>query len=479
MNYFPDLVLEELFSFFSFKEKFKLKLVCKKWMILIERQSSSRLAVIDDVYFFRENWSFNGKRIQEKEIIGTNFFIKCLRNNYFGSLKALYFYKVFNECYYIKNKDILVPLIEKLETFSLCDSFSGFHRVFQGSNFKNLRTLCMKDSFTGKMFITAPNLEELTYWNTYDFMKVGLSNPEKIKFLECTKFNKSFQLNKFLNLEHLICQQVDKDFALSNYPKLKKLNLYPSEEELDFANYIIRQKKALGFKNLKISISGFDFDNENFICFKRVSYFAASFITKSFYHLEIKDLELIKNNFSKFNNPFPWDVHITINSSCDYFCFSSMHLFKMNVRIVKIDSNVNPKFLVGFFKVLYSLDHLILSNRFLTEDIIHELASIKFILILEISMDSEPLNLNFLNKFKFLPKLKLVFPNEFSVDYFCDTYKKSKGKNLILYNQTFYSSSFFAAITLKLGFKTRHFRNLKDAFLFLDSYDKDHFFNIH
>lgn len=97
MNAQPDLLFREIFSFFTFKEKIKLKSVCRRWNDFISCQLANqrRLLVYEKrmTGSLKETYGSPHRPVRFEERVERRVFLKFLENGQFKNLKVLYFFK--------------------------------------------------------------------------------------------------------------------------------------------------------------------------------------------------------------------------------------------------------------------------------------------------------------------------------------------------------------------------------------------------
>lgn len=443
----PDLVLYEILSLFNLEEKLKLKSVCRRWLMIIENQPIKSLFLHELEISLKENWDFNNRKIKANELMEFELFLKCLDEKYlnFNNLKDLYIYKL-SLSKMTQPISKLLSLTSQLEKFFItgCSMETTFLNIFQNLEFEKLKVFGIKE-FRKDLKINAPKLERFICWNVekerqMPFLRkhiviISVSNPEKIKFIECESFNDSFQLNEFINLEHLVCQNVNSNFNLKNYSKLNQLELCPNkntdvQNELNIIRNINDQKRYLKRNDLKIFASGFEFNCDcACVCLRKCEHQ----LFANYLFLYFKDIEVLENNFSKFNRTLPWYTEIMErDSNTNLIDLSNYRFFfsKMNIKKIRIKDDKNFKNLIKFINGINGLDDLSI-GMCSNQEFLDELKSIYCIHRLEISNKSINLNFNFLSKIKFLRSFS-VGGCSFPLEPIINEFKKSKIKAIQL-----------------------------------------------
>ena len=265
LDQLPSLALFEILSFLDFKEMIRLKAVCRRLNGLLTgylTETRRRLFVHSEFISLKNKWAR-----PDQEPIYLKLFLRCLTAGYFKNIKCLHllFEKIIGPLpSYLddSNRSDLLKCLAKLEELFITGYGVGrylFHsetispRDFEKNliDLPDLKSLRINHLMADEVKINSQRLETLAVCN-----KIGrttiLSNPEKIRFIECRHFSeKAFQLDRFSGLEVLTCRYITANFDLQKYPKLKQLNIPKADPNT--VNRLLRQKQILGRSNLEIT----------------------------------------------------------------------------------------------------------------------------------------------------------------------------------------------------------------------------------
>lgn len=285
MNEFPELVLAELFSFFSFRERCLLRAVNRHWWYVIEKYPKERLSVchptsqfldvldpqdvllVDRPLQFISIFTANLKRTLCELRLFASPITADLQNELslkpddFGRLKVL---KIDGLLVNVKQFRLALPT---LHTLSLkCFSFG------QGVllDCPNLQRLTIHNSPKQQIVINQPEgikqgiqieghnqTEGHNQQNDYNQRKghnqSEITNQKGIRFLECQYLNESFK--SLHSLEHLIALRIE--FPLVEFRKLKRVELYPAWQDFDQLLLNLANERHLLNPEVHILINGF------------------------------------------------------------------------------------------------------------------------------------------------------------------------------------------------------------------------------
>ena len=279
----PDLVLSRIFSHLNLDitDKFRLRLVCKRWKEFIDLQIGAKrsLCVYDECaywvdelncYPYKDRWPSNGELISHSDVLTQTLFENRL--GHFWGIQRLALHRTRKETF--GDQKVLPKLLELLSSglVELTLFATGLVKEdgpvkLKRLSFPVLKSLSVKDEFTEPLQIVAPELEKLIIEHCAKYETrfernppVVLSNPEKLKHLECPMVDQ-FTPKYLPNLEHLTVRCMEQlPFDISDYHKLKRLDLwisiFHSEPEPMFENFL-QQKRNLRMKELTITHFGF------------------------------------------------------------------------------------------------------------------------------------------------------------------------------------------------------------------------------
>lgn len=420
----PDLVLFELFSLLNCEEKIRLKAVCSRLNHLLTyylTEMQTRLFVYQKVISLKENWGCPNRPTLHGEFIQTSLFLSCLKAGYFKNVKCLYLYDLdvySRDRSFIEsaNRNLLLNFLLKLDEFFIdaslfitglfntdgsMESFNENKTLF--FDLPDLKLLCIK-SYLPRRFnvqINSQRLEKLVLWRSFEKL-ITLSNPERIKSIECSRFTENnFQLDRFPNLEHLSCLDIDDNFDLLKYPKLKKLGICTKKKEFSFSS-LITQKEILGRPNPEITFFGFK--GLPSVAFKNwTEYNELSF--------KLEDVKKLKDNFLNFVNPLPCDTEIHLTPAIEADLKSLTRLIRQfNITSVNLSKSPRPELVIKFLREINGVRKLIVKECSYGSEFYDQLSSVPFIIYLGIrhsnfsTMDS----FDFLRTIRFLRSVSLI-----------------------------------------------------------------------
>lgn len=326
LNELPELVLLNIFSYLSIRQKNRLKLVSKGLKNLVERFPQTKLIIYQSVYPSSE-MTKPGDSIELKKVPKSFYWNPPLSvvdfdlgNKFFSNIKCLYLKDIFME----KEEN-------KRSFFENLNCLSGVLVIKRGGemrlgtimfDFPLLKILRLEFQQFKNIKLNTPSLEELRISEiaTSNEGKVALTHceyPESLRLFRCVEFKSKLE---FPNLETLVCQKLDSDFDLSKFPKLKKLEVYPVVEgklclKSSYYRMLSEKRSLAGNRNLEIRLFGFK----------------EEVFTKSEINLEIKDGfdfyfnfedgygQLLAKNYAQLASRMPYKVSVLFSSITKYF----------------------------------------------------------------------------------------------------------------------------------------------------------------
>ena len=379
----PDLALYGVLSYLNCEEKIRLKAVCKRLNCLLTHhltESTRRLFVYGDFVHPNETWDSRNRPIRREESIQLNLFLECLTEGYFKGLKILFLHSC---AFHYQNTWIyeqvhqtpLLNCLAKLDELFITYHASNFMEaipcplslehpagIFNLPGLKSFSFKTSADLYQENLKIHSQSLERLVVWN--HCFNISLSNPEKVEYIECERFSESFQQHAFPNLIELYCANLPANFDISNYPKLRKLLFCPGEVSLrgdqlngfHIVDSLVRQRKQLERFDLEILVSGFKGLTDRPIAIKRseVSYF----------YLQPEHLERLKENFSNFVGPLPWQIEVVFPASIELARNLSRYLAGFNIFRVELEGELDPDLVIEFLQEISGVYVLTISCEF-------------------------------------------------------------------------------------------------------------------
>lgn len=356
----PSICLNEIFDYLSFKERIKIKSVCRDWRDEIESKDKKKDAIFFHLHFFPINrkWSWptnkNLIRIENSfEIKNIEFLRSSFVKNYFKNLKKI---SICNPFTVYSDQEDVTSIHQYLAHFEQCESLELFGFQLAGKTtikMKQLKILIMKKAHCNHLVLESPNLEFFSCWSRVK--KIDYKNEQNLKYLECYNHCLNFKSNcKFINLESIIFYnqtgQAIRNDLLKYTPKLKKFILFSSFQN-DLSD-LRRQRKIYGFNDLKISCSGF----EDGVIIRQIDREGAFLI-------DAMCLEDVFNNYSKFDSPTNLESGINYDTVSRLFKILPDDFFTKVQMIgsLYIDEIENYNHLFEFLKNCPVLDCLTIS----------------------------------------------------------------------------------------------------------------------
>ena len=330
MSELPDLVLLQVFRLFGITQRFRLRLVCKRWRFLVDQVKQSNLCLYEQDFPRKNELSPNRElEVQPDEMVWINTENKAILilETTFRKLERLFLFR-------IENLDNLIFQIDRLDRLKeLCIDFPGSLLNLK-LELKNLEVLSIRETDVYYLELNTPNLSTLVLWSGFGRRQVNVLFPEKVTFLECDDF--PIDLKQFVNLETLFARKLAVN--LVDHPKLKVLDLRDEEEEL-WKN--LRQQ-ASARKDLTIYSFGF----KNIFCPNLTSepvQMFGNFENFVFEHHELLELPIpfkIDLNYHKFLSAF--------GSKIPKSLFQKL----INIRAIQVESyqSVNHLDLISLLK---------------------------------------------------------------------------------------------------------------------------------
>ena len=354
----PSLVLDEIFSYLTFKEMIKGKLVSRRWMEEIELRERNRKGLVFHVGYFPINRPWvrtqklmkisNSIELKSLTVLSANS-TKCYLKKNLVNLRRVQIvnaYTVFNNLPTNRFRQCLTTFdqIEELELDGL--SFHGDTLI----ELPKLRSFALRKVEGDRLVLNCPLLELLIH--NSQFKKTQNKHPDQLKYLQCFDCNYLSTLNtKLQNLETLNFFDENcnvKADLLSYMPNLKKMVLY-TDNGWNELRKLERQKQLYHLPNLKILICGFEGAPIRF--FMNQATFSLN------HDLHIRDLFM---NYPRLVEPVNFDVCIDYVLLFERFRILPSNFF---IKFPTIDSVVvsevtSHTHLFAFLKHCHRLEHL-------------------------------------------------------------------------------------------------------------------------
>ena len=468
----PDLVLSRIFFHLNLDvtDKFRLRLVSKRWKELIDLQIGIKrsLCVYDESYSdfdelkcypHKDRWPSNGQVIHQSDVLTQTLFEKRL--GHFWSIQRLALHRTRKETF--GGHEVLPKLLDLLSSGLVELSFFATGLIIEDGpvkleriSFSALKTLSVREGFTKPFQIVAPELEKLIleHWSEYEIEfernpPIVLSHPEKLKHLEWEVVDR-FTPKYLPNLEHLTVRCLeDPPFDLSDYRKLRRLDLcithYVWEPVAVFENFL-QQKQNLRMNELTITHYGFK------KCFKIINRKAlwGDYLTTNVLDLDRNIAPLIEN-LPEFIDAYLdqrfvidlYDAHLDRLSCLDTLAGFLCRANFVEMKVEGLPSEQSDQ-LIRFLKGVQGLEILRLKKCKFAKEFYKQLKSVPFIAQLVVEECSEIETCDFIEHINGLVEFRLFFENAWPFDCF-KVFGKSKLKLLCFRNLNF-------AFELKKGY---------------------------
>ena len=254
----PTLVLNEIFSYLSVKERIKCKGVCRAWKLEIELREQQRDTLILHVgpYPWNLRWrQTNNSGLMKFE----NSFEVKVNPKHSVSIKLLEKTKKlailnFSNCDASLHSPNLQSYLDYFKQFEDIEEIEIRNCLLAGTlNFDlpKLKVLVIEGSLN-KLALNCPSLEVLL-WN-WPIPEIDFRNTKKLKRLICLGWPATVSFGcKLESLEYLELFADDPvdDLPLDQMPKLKRLMVYSNNPQTDL-EIIREQQKRNSMKNLEI-----------------------------------------------------------------------------------------------------------------------------------------------------------------------------------------------------------------------------------
>lgn len=345
MNEFPELVLAEIFSFLSLRERHLLRAVNRRWKYVLEKYPKEHLYVCHSTSQFLDILERQDVLLIDRPVDLASIFSQHLKRAL--SELTLFASPITAD---LQNELSLRPSdFERLKALKI-DGLQLYVKEFRLA-LPTLHTFSLKGFQFGQgVVLDCENLEQLTIHN-FDKQQIVIHHPKGIKFLECQYLNDSFRA--LLNLEHLVALRIE--LSLVEFRKLQRLEVYPSWQDFDRLIRNVADERHLLHPEARILINGLPDD--------RPVDLRLFDLHKAFYQGSEKFLflgsiqnEQIFANYSKLaenRTSIPFKTHINYSSlSSRFFGRIPDGFFRIftNIQAVELHQKVQTKSLLSFLR---------------------------------------------------------------------------------------------------------------------------------
>lgn len=247
LKQFNSETLTEIFRNLSIKEALAIRVVCKRWLKIINQIRFNKLALVQNWLPLDEPWS---------ESIRQNSLLVVNKTKIEHQLKTVFWKENLKELYVFAQRPISVDCLNELQLLE------RLHLKFVKLDEKRTLELCaLKElkikQVSGNLVLNCPALEKLCC-QSYAKCEVELRYSERIRFLECADF--TFEIEKCTNLEYLYVYALDDlanpSFYLTKLTKLTQIHfLYNNYALVNlFCQRIVHKRHNLDiyFQGIKI-----------------------------------------------------------------------------------------------------------------------------------------------------------------------------------------------------------------------------------
>ena len=313
MDDLPVLILKEILDFLSIQEKFRLKLICKKFKFIVETFCTQQnVCIYTHDYPYGQSWCWPDQRIADEDIIHLKFDLKTsrpfdLRTEFFRNLQKVCLYKIGEKIDQFLEE---VHLLSKLKVLIVNESGKIKLRTLSSSSLEKLSLGCATPDY---LELDTPNLSSVTFW--VDYSQIVFRFPLMVKHLECNTFQP--KLSRLKNLKTLICQKITSDFMLNDFKSLTRLEVFPlNADDLQVVRQIFDQRKQLDRDRPEMFICGF---NEQLPTCGKIYESILGFPGNLGYGgLQPEFIEYAVQNYSKLLGTIPWYFDLDIHTLLKY-----------------------------------------------------------------------------------------------------------------------------------------------------------------
>lgn len=397
MNNLPSLVLAEIFSNFSLREKIRLKQVCKGWKFELDAYKPTNLQIHRKQFIPNIQWSVTNdinKYENSFSLSNTNEF--DLIASILVNLKRLFIYQIES----IDNFEIIITKLNQFGKLEQLELHTLTLNKFE-IKLKNLRILSLSNTYFDELELITPNLETLVCFENIGNIK--FSNLDQIKYLFLQNY--SSDVMKFVNLEYLLCtifESVESNL-LETLTKLKKIQFNCRLEDGNINNLVaneLKRQKNL-FKRNDLEIIDFCFDR--------------SLITLSneYFSINATNVEYVKRTYDRLPLNLQWTFEIDYQQLIQTFKPITKDFFRkfISIEAVVVKGKVNEFELFEFLKRCHSLYWIWTEEANLEQEFFNRLYELKSLEIISLNESVyRIIDYNFLNKSPILNKFEIFHP---------------------------------------------------------------------
>lgn len=420
----PELVLLNLFSYLSIKEKNRLKLVSKDLKSLVERFPQTRLLIYQSYssYFVEvsdSQWP-SGEWVKPTDFFGLK--VEPMRNPIFPFSKWNFDLRsgIFSDVKYLYLKNIRIKKDGQTSFFDGLNCMEGLKVLvierceLPGLEFIKLKlpllkTLCLEFQYFGRLELNTPSLEELRLSdiapvNDRQEKPIHFKYPESLKVFVCVMFEYKLELP---NLETLICRSLRSDFDLSKLPRLKRLEVYPIEGKVfrlqsSYYYRMLSEKRSLaGNRNLEIRLFGF---KEHLFTKSEINLDFDSFDFG--FKFEDAYAQLLAQNYASLVSPMPYPVCVIFSRITKFFPTQLPDDFFLKfpfINSVQLDPLADSSRLIPFLEHAKAVTYLTIEKS-LSKEFYDKLATT---MIAFLTLYEAPESLSFLTRMNNLQSLNI------------------------------------------------------------------------
>ena len=430
MNNLPNLILREIFSFFSLKEKSRLKAVCCQWKNELDSHQPTSLCLYHLLaYPPNIQWAFTNELVgypNSFQITNSSQINIVIQR--FRSVRKCFLFQIST----LNGVEELLNRINEFERLEQLEIY-GVHLPASRIESAKLHTLSLKYSTFPSLQLDTPDLEALICHE--EITRIRFSYPERLRTLLVNLFDP--HIKQLVNLEHLSCiifDAVDSRF-LKNFPKLKRIQLNNRNWNLindSVIRELRKQKSVLGLVDLDI----IEF------CFESPFYR----INDPDYAITSTNVREIRNSYSQIPLNLQFLFEVDYVALCQTFKPLPSDFFAKftDIEVVRIEGQVDQADMMQFLKKCVHLYSVWIKSTGLNQaffDQLHEIQALEELTIDEPEWRIE--DYRFLDRLTHL-KTVLVYSPLLSVRFFRLFFERTKYARELYFRNTSYESVRYA-----------------------------------
>ena len=400
MNDLPELVLVELFAFFSLKEVRLFGAVNRHWRAVASKCTKKRLCVCHPTSPFIDCFENREILLIERKVDCAAIFSPTLKRG----LAELWLFQ----------SPISADLQNQLSDFSnlkilringLPQDIEQFPLTLPGLN-----TLSLK-GFNQTVVLNCQSLQNLTIHNSRK-QRIVIDRPKSIRFLECQFLNDNFQA--LANLEQLTTLKIE--ISLLQFDRLRKLEVYPAWQDFEQLIQVVQAEWPPGTNRPTILINGLVYPGDGQVDMRLFDSYRANYQgPEKFLFLGSIQNEIIATNYGRLVQnrvSVPFKTHINYSSLIDKFSGripNGLFCLFPNIQEIQVHRKVDTTSLLTFLRTAKTVHRLAIFESELDQDLFDGLPSIGSIGDLKISEKNKRIRFDFLGRLHRLSSFNLHY----------------------------------------------------------------------